>query len=219
VSATDLAITLAAVLEWQAPDGAVRLADGGVVRFNPGGGTVTFEGDHPVFGTLAGFDAFETAIGDSVEGGAFAFAPASGAAVSSWWRTDLENTALRFWVGEIDPADGVTLTDAELVADWLVDTARREQADGSDVLTIECMTRQEKLFEIRQGNVCSDAFHQTIWAGERGFENCTNSQQFFAWGTESPPGGGSGVGSNFSGGGSNFGGGGLGGLMLFSNQN
>lgn len=206
MSVSDLAITLAAVLEWQAPDGTVRLADGGLVKFNPGTGLADFEGDHPVFGTLAGFDSFDSAIGDAVEGGTFTFAPAPDAEVTDWWRTDLENTRLRFWLGEIDPADGVTLTDAELVADWLVDTPGREQAGASDLLTIDCITNLERLFNIRQGNVCSDVFHQSVWSGERGFENCTDNPGTFAWGVESPPassggGGGGGGGGVFDGGG------------------
>jgi hypothetical protein len=201
MAVTDIAITLAAVLEWQAPGGAVLLADGGVVRFDPGTGLASFTGSHPGFGTIAGFDIFETGIGDQVEGGTISFAPPADAATSAWWRVDLENSRLRLWLGEIDPADGVTLTTAEPVADWLVDTASRDQDDGQDLLTISFMTRQEKLFEIRQGNVCSDAFHQSIWAGERGFENCTDAQAFFAWGAAAPPSGGVGVGSGGGGGG------------------
>ena len=74
----------------------------------------------------------------------------------------------------------------------LVDTAGREQGEASDILTLEFMTVLERLFAINQGNVCSDTFHQTIFSGERGFENCTDNQSFFAWGTESPAGSGGG---------------------------
>ncbi|MFO6447870.1 hypothetical protein ACLBKU_12055 [Erythrobacter sp. NE805] len=212
MAVSDLVITLAAVLEWQAPGGDVRLADGGVVRFNPGTGTVTFTAEDARFGTLAGLDVFETGIGDMVEGGTIAFVPPADAATGDWWRADLENTRLRLWLGEIDPADGVTLTNAEPVADWLVDTPSREQAAGQDVLSLAFMTRQEKLFETSQGNVCSDTFHQSIWPGERGFENCTDAQQFFAWGAEAPPS------SSVGGGGSSGGGWGGGGWLTLGQQ-
>jgi hypothetical protein len=205
VAVTDLAITLAAVLKWEAAGGDVLLADGGLVRFDPGGGTVTFTGDDARFGTIVEVDVFETGVGDRVESGSITFAPAGEAAVSSWWRTDLENSRMRIWVGEIDPADGVSLTGAELVADWLVDTTARDQEAGSDLLKITFMTRLAKLFELRQGNVCSDSFHRSIWAGERGFENCTDAQQFFAWGAEAPPAGRSPAGGGGGGGGGGFG--------------
>ncbi len=186
----DLAITLAAVIEWQAPGGDVLLADGGVVKFDPGSGEVVFSGADARFGTLAEIDAFDIGVGDQAESGNLGLVPPATAATSDWWRTDLEGSRLRVWLGEIDPADGVTLTDAEIVADWLVDTPSREQAAGQDVLQMSFITRDQKLFEIRQGNTCSDAFHQSVWPGERAFENCTDAQQYFAWGTGAPPVGG-----------------------------
>lgn len=208
MAATDLSITLAAVIEWQAPGGDVLLADGGVVKFNPGAGTLTFTGSDARFGTLAAVDEFAIGVGDQAETGSLSFVPPATAATADWWRTDLENSRLRIWLGEIDPADGVTLTDAELVADWLIDTPSREQADGQDVLSLSCITRDQKLFELRQGNVCSDAFHRSIWPGERGFENCTDAQQYFAWGTSAPPAGGVSGGGGGGGGGGGDGGGG-----------
>lgn len=186
MAVTDVSITLAAILLWEAPDGDVALADGGVVKFDPGSGTVTFDSEDAVFGTIAGFDAFDTGVGDMVEGGTITFAPNPDATLSDWWRTDLEGTRLRLWLGEI-ASDGVTLENEELVADWLVDTANREQNAGQDLLRIDFMSRLEKLFEVSQGNVCSDRFHQSIWSGERGFENCHDGPQYFAWGTDSPP--------------------------------
>lgn len=204
MAATDVSITFAAALLWEAPGGNVALADGGVVKYDPGSGTITFESEHPDFGTIAGFDTFDTGTGDNVDGGVIDFAPPSSATLSNWWRTDLENTRMRLWVGEID-SDGVTLTGEEVLADWLVDTASREQgAAGSDILSVEFMTRLEKLFEINQGNVCSDTFHRSIWSNERGFENCHDGAQYFAWGTEAPRGSGA---SFSSGGGGGFGGG------------
>ena len=202
MAVADLSITLAAVLEWQAPDGDVLLADGGLVKFDPGSGVASFTGSHATFGTIASLEVFETGIGDLVEGGKIAFAPPADVATSGWWRTDLENTRIKLWLGEIDPETAV-MADGEILADWLVDTASRQQANGQDLLTIQFMARDQKLFEVRQGNVLSDAHHTRIWPGERGLENATDAQQFFAWGAESPPTGGS-----FGGGG----GGGPGGL-------
>lgn len=210
MAVSDLAITFATVLEWQAPDGDVLLVDGGVVKFDPGSGEAVFTSSDPDFGSVAAYDVFDTGVGDQVEGGTITFAPSGDASVASWWRTDLENTRLRIWVGEVDPADGVTLTNAEPVADWLVDTPNRDQGNGQDLLTISFMTRQDRMFEVRQGNVCSDPFHQSIWPGERGFENSTDAPQFFAWGAEAPPAGSSGGGTYGDGQGGGGGGGGNG---------
>ncbi|MAY20319.1 MAG: hypothetical protein CL955_06845 [Erythrobacteraceae bacterium] len=188
MAVTDTAITLGAILLLEAPDGDVLLSDGGIVKFDPGTGTANFDVFDDVFGTVADFEAFETGVGDMVEGGSITFQPAFAADVADWWRTDLEGSRLRIWMGEI-ASDGVTLEDEELVADWLVDTAHREQSAGQDLLRVEFMSRLEKLFEVSQGNVCSDRFHQSIWSGERGFENCHDGPQYFAWGTDNPPAG------------------------------
>jgi hypothetical protein len=199
---TDAAITIAGVLEWQVPGGDVLLADGGIVRFDPGAGTLTFSGEDARFGTLAAVPEFETGVGDMVEGDSLTFAPPAEAALADWWRADLEGTRLRLWAGEVDPGDGVTLTDPELIADWVVDTPSREQANGQDLLVVSFITRLHKLFETRQGNTCSDAHHNSIWPGERGFENCTDAQSFFAWGAAAPPAGANaGVGAGGGGGG------------------
>jgi hypothetical protein len=198
MAASDVAITLGAILLWEAPGGDVRLADGGVITFDPGSGSLTFESEDADYGTVVDFDTVETGLGDQVDGGTFVFAPPEGAPLSDWWRADLENTRLRVWIGEVN---GAALEEEELLADWLIDTVSREQAEGQDLLSAECMTRQEKLFQTNQGNVCSDRFHDSIWSGERGFENCHDGPQYFAWGTQSPSGQG------VSQGGASFGGG------------
>lgn len=200
MAASDTAITLAMVVEWEAPDGDVRLSDGGVVKFDPGDGEVTYSGEDSVFGTVASVEVFESGVGDMVEGGNIVFAPNGSATLSDWWRADLENTRLRIWLGEID-SDGISLTGEDLLADWLVDTTKRVQGDsGAEALDLDCMSRMQKLFETSQGNVCSDRFHTSIWSGERGFENCHDGPQYFAWGTDNPSGGSN---SNGTGGGGN----------------
>jgi hypothetical protein len=198
MAASDVAVTLGAILLWEAPGGDVRLADGGVITFDPGTGSQSFEGEDESYGTVVAFDAIETGVGDQVEGGTFVFAPPETAALSDWWRTDLTSTRLRIWMGEVN---GAALEEEVILADWLIDTVSREQEKGRDVLSVECMTRQERLFQTNQGNVCSDRFHDSIWSGERGFENCHDGPQYFAWGTQSPNGQG------ISQGGATFGGG------------
>jgi hypothetical protein len=112
--------------------------------------------------------------------------PDPDATVSDWWREDLFDTRLRLWIGEVN-ADGYTVSSATLLADWLVDNVERVQgAGGQDLLSLSLMSRSEKLFLLNEGNVCSDRHHQTVFTGERGFENCTDLMGFVAWGTANP---------------------------------
>jgi hypothetical protein len=108
---------------------------------------------------------------------------------------------VRFWLGELD-TDGKTVISAELMADMLVDTIDRViGADGSVTLELGLIGRAEKLFLVNEGNVCSERHHKSVWVGENGFNNCTDTVQPIAWGVASAPSGTFGGGSGGGGGG------------------
>jgi hypothetical protein len=204
MSALDPVVTLIGLIKFEPPSGAVRLCDGGFAYF----ASEKYESVHPIFGTLAEPDEFVAAFGDMAEAGTLALIPAPGA--TGWFNPNLRNSRVRFWLGELD-SDGKTVISAELMADMLVDTIDRLiGADGSVTLELGLIGRAEKLFLINEGNVCSERFHKTVWAGENGFNNCTDVQQPIAWGVASAPSGTSGFGS---GGGARGGGSGAGGLF------
>jgi hypothetical protein len=117
----------------------------------------------------------------------------------------------RFWLGELD-SDGKTVINAKLIGDLLVDNlARTIGADGSLVLELPLIGRAEKLFLTNEGNVCSERMHKSVWSGEDGFNNCTDTPQPVAWGIASQPSGttGSSFGSGSGAGAGSGGGGGL----------
>jgi len=191
MAVTDLAITIAHWVKWEAPGGDVRLVlEGGMVDF----GGERYEAEHAVFGVMAPPGAIEAGFGDVAEDGQLAFYPNPLAAVSDWWRFDLEGTRVRVWQGEID-ADGITAINAKLLQDLQVDTAERARALGQEILLLELIGRQERMFLTTEGNVCSDRFHQTVFAGEKGLANCTDLVGFVPWGAAAPPRGSIGGGS------------------------
>ena len=59
-------------------------------------------------------------------------------------------------------------------------------ANGSRVLELNFLARSEALFLRNEGNVCSSRFHQSLFAGERGFDNCTGLAGYLAWGALAP---------------------------------
>jgi hypothetical protein len=209
MSATDRVVTLVWLMKLEAPGGDVNLCDGGFVDFDAGGGVERYSDRHATFGTLAAPDEFEAGFGDMAEAGTLALVPAPGAALTSWYSNTLRDARVRFWLGELD-VDGKTVTAAKLIGDLLVDNlARTIGADGSLVLELPLIGRAEKLFLINEGNVCSERFHKSVWSGEDGFNNCTDTPQPVAWGIASQPSGT--TGSSFGGGqspGSGSGGGG-----------
>ena len=207
MSATARTVTLVWLMKLEAPGGDVNLCDGGFVDFDAGAGIKRYTDRHPTFGTLAAPDEFEAGFGDMAESGTLALVPAPGAALSSWYTNTLRDCRVRFWLGELD-ADGKTVTAAKLIGDLLVDNlARTIGADGSVVLELPLIGRAEKLFLINEGNVCSERFHKSVWAGEDGFNNCTDTPQPVAWGIAAQPSGVSSLpaGGGIPGGGSGFG--------------
>lgn len=195
MAATDAVVTFAGFVKFYAPDGDVLLCEGGFLDFN----SERYESWHEVFGTISGLGELEASFGDATQDGELVFAPNPDAATTDWWRFDLAGCRVRLWLGEVD-ADNVTVTTAEQVDDLLVDTIERVQDEGGDRLSLGMMGRAEKLFLINEGNVCSSRFHQTVFAGEEGFDNCTDVRGYVAWGTATPPrsaGGGS-IGSGLS---------------------
>jgi hypothetical protein len=201
MAATDIAITIAGFLKWEAPDGDVRLTDGGLVTFS----AESYGSEDAIFGTVVSANLPASSFDGSAETGELVLVPNGDAAESLWWRSGLEDTRIRFYNGEVE-ADGHTVIDPEIEADMLIDTVELRQNGKENHLVLSLMSRANRLFYVNEGNVCSDRFHQTIWPGELGFRNCTDAQQYFAWGTSSPPSGGVGGGGSGGGGGGGFGG-------------
>ncbi|MGB7407147.1 MAG: hypothetical protein WA908_01460 [Pontixanthobacter sp.] len=178
-------ITLTCFAKLEAPNGDVRLCDGGFVYFEG----EKYEAQHDIYGTIQSIDEIEASFGDLAEGGDIVFSPNPDAALTDWFRADLENSRLRIWIGEI-AEDGKNVVRATQIADRLVNTAGRDQnPSGEDLLPLSLIGRAQKLFLVNEGNVCSERFHKSVWPGENGFNNCIDNQVEVAWGVASSPNG------------------------------
>lgn len=181
MAVSDLSITLACFLKWEAPDGDVLICDGGFLEY----ASETYSSQHGVYGSIMAIESVSAGFGDIAEGGKLVFAPNPDAALADWWRTDLFDSRIRLWLGEVS---GKTVSTATLLADWLVDNVERVQGQGGqNLLSLDLMARSEKLFLKKEGNVCSERHHTSVWPGELGFRNATDLQGFVAWGSANPP--------------------------------
>ena len=186
MSATDRVITLVGLMKLEAPGGDVNLCDGAFVYFDAGSGSERYTSQHAVFGSLGDPEPFDSGFGDSAEGWSLTLVPNPVADLGDWYRADLRDSRVRFWLGEVDP-DGKTVSSSELVADMLVDVPSRViAADGSVTLELDLISRGERLFLVNEGNVASERFHKSIWSGENGFNNCTDVPIPVAWGVAGP---------------------------------
>ena len=179
---TDRIITLVGLMKIEFPARTVRLCDGGFARY----AGEDYSSRDAVFGTIAGVDAIEDAVGDAAPGGGFTLFPDPEAGLINVFVPDLQNSRVRIWLGELDN-DGVSVIHATQLVDQLVDTVDLQLVLGSRSLDFTTIGRAEKLFLRSEGNVCSTAFHQSVWPGEKGFDNCTDLEGQVAWGIEGPP--------------------------------
>mgnify|MGYP005984018601 CR=1 FL=1 len=191
MAAGDVATTEVCLMKLELTNGtAVRLCDGGFIDFASDGTSERYECEHPVFGTIAAPGEHEVGFGDQAERGVIAFAPPGNVALTDWYGDHLLDARLRTWAGELD-ADGKTVGTAELLDDLLVDTYEQTiGARGSRLLELGFISRTERFFLRNEGNVCSSPFHQSIYPGELGFNNCTDKVGYLAWGALAPARGG-----------------------------
>lgn len=194
-------ITLVGLARIELPGRVMRLCDGGFAYFDD----EKYTASDSVFGSIAAIEPFDESVGDQAPGGRLSFLPAASATANALLGAARQNVRMRFWLGEIG-SDGKTVTHAEPLADTLIDTATLRVARGQRVLDVDFISRAEKLFAIREGNVLSTTFHQRVWPGERGFDNANGLQRNVAWGIEDAPRGASGGfgGGGFGGGGGSF---------------
>lgn len=179
---TDPAFTMVSLIKIEFPSRTVRLSDGGRVMM---GGEEYLSSDD-VFGTIAGAEEIEDEMGDSAPGGGLSLMPSPDTTLSTIIDPAMQNCRVRFWQGELD-ADMETVSAPDLLADKLIDVPHWNPDEW--VLDLDLMDRTEIFFLRSEGNVCSASWHQSVWPGERGFDNCTDAPGQVAWGVEGAPSG------------------------------
>lgn len=193
-----LTLTGLAVLEL--PDRTLRLCDGAYVYV----GADKFEAEDAEFGSIKSVDEIEEKVGDDAPDGSLTFLPASTAAAAILSRPEYQGSPLRFYLARVDDQTGTAMGDPELLLDAELDTTTLLLNPRRLEMTF--ISIAERLWNVNEGNVLSDSFHQSVWPGELGMANATGVPSNEPWGVEGPP-----RGSTFGGGG--FGGGGGGGFV------
>lgn len=174
---------LAGFLKWEAGAETVRLCDGG---------TLTFDGEsyasrHPVFGAIAGFDPIGEGIGDEAPAGTLTFSPAPDAEPASINSPLLQGSRIRMWISEIDRDTGEIVGTPDLQLDNIVDVTKLRLAKGVTELSVDIVSRTERLFLINEGNVLSGERHRQIYPGELGLNNAIGVPQVVPWGVVGAP--------------------------------
>lgn len=195
----DDVIWLAGLFEMQLPTGTVRVSDCAAVKW----GATLYDGSHADFGGVGLVDEIEEGIADELPAWSVTFHPPSDAAAVTVANPAFQGARILCHLAEINPSTGLVVGVPDLCFDGIIDVPTLRTGKNVRAVNFSVVGRTDKLFLLREGNTLSSAFHESVWPGEKGFENATGVQLAVAWGVASPPrgavpygGGGFGAGEN-----------------------
>jgi len=169
----------------------VGLATGGFLRLVDGAGEVTFGGRtflgrDPAYGVLAGLEAITDGFGDSAPGLRLGINPPTAAAAATLAGAAMQGQPVILWVGTVIPTTGAIVASPVLVFTGDVDQGVVSIGTGTRRVDLDCVSIWERLFDDSQGVRLTDAFHQSAYPGELGFEYVTDISRQLPWGQDGP---------------------------------
>jgi len=161
----------ATLIRLDMPGGAICLTDGGFVPFDAdeGEGEELYLGRHPDYGVLNGVGSIKDGAEAQTTRIDISILPASDTAVAALAAPTTQGCRVQWWEGVIHATTGQLVGVPELKFDGEIDKARFQVGEAW-LLTLECGTQAERQLEPNADWRLNDAFHQTIWPGERGLE-------------------------------------------------
>ncbi|MDB5458157.1 MAG: hypothetical protein JWP92_3742 [Caulobacter sp.] len=168
-------------VEIDLPAGALRLLDApGQVTF----GGRTFLGRDPVYGTLGGVEPVTDGVETDAPEITITVLPPTMTAAASLASPTAQFSAVTIWVGALDKVTGEVIPDPYVLFVGEVDVPTLSGDGGSRSLQYSVTSVFELLFEVDEGARLNNAFHQSVWPGERGLEYVTEVQRSLPWGAE-----------------------------------
>jgi len=177
-------LIMAGLIRITLPDYTLRLCDGALATW----GAEVFLGRDDRYGAIGAIDVISETVGDQMPGMRLSLLPPSTTAAIDLATADDQGAPVRVYLAVIDAATGAVIPDPELLYAGEVDVSELELDRGSRTLNMTIASVWQRLLEPNEGAALSDAFHQSIWPGELGFENMTGTVIKKLWGPgEKPP--------------------------------
>jgi hypothetical protein len=165
------------------PGRTLRLCEGADTRW----GAESYVTDEADFGSLLSGELGSEGESEFAPGGLITLNPRGGVAAAVLSNPAMQGSGIKIWLAEISGSTGLVIGTPELLFSGFVDVPRLRRADGKRILELGFVSGAERLFRRNRGNTMSTRFHETVWAGELGFENATGVQISVAWGVDAPP--------------------------------
>jgi len=164
------------------PGGTVRLLSGGQVTFD-GNLYSAWDG---TYGSL-----LEVAtVSDGSDGQAtrleITLAPPAVSAMTTLSAPAAQGSLVQVWLGAVNEATGVSIGTPDLLFRGELDRPRLAIGGNAFAIIIECGTEEGRLLERNEERTLCDAFHQSIWPGEKGLEYAVRLPRKIYWRASDP---------------------------------
>lgn len=179
----DVAVRIFIAVEIVLPGGPLRLLDGaGTLTF----GGKTFAGRDPNYGTLGRISSINDGVDAEAPRIMLELMPPTMAAAAALASPTAQGSAVQIWFGAVEPATGLVIDEPDLSLVGEVDVPILRVGKGSRILEYEVSSVWERFFRNDEGARLTDAFHQSIRPGERGFAYVSDVLRQLPWGTDLP---------------------------------
>lgn len=182
------------------PGATVRLCSGGIVSFD----SQAFASLDATWGALDRVEVISDGVETSRTTARMSFLIPDDDALASLLSLNAQGAPVWVWKGAVNRTTGAAFGDtAEPLFEGVIDTGTLVVDDTTRQAILTCTTRSEYQQHAGEEWRISDAFHQSIWAGELGLAYYNRPDRVF-WRTASPRGVISGGGGGGIGGGGSF---------------
>jgi hypothetical protein len=165
----------------------ITLPDATVIRLLDGAGMVvidgaTYLGRDDTYGVLGSIEGVTDGLGDELPSLAVTLLPPTNVATAAIAAPSVQGSEVIAMFGAVNPSTGASIGTPYTFFAGVVDQAVLSVGKNSRSLQIECVSALEVFFEDDEGVRLTDAFHQSVWSGELGFELITAMNEPVPWG-------------------------------------
>jgi hypothetical protein len=152
-------------------------------------GANTFKGYDATFGSITGGDSIAEESSGQAPNTSFTLQTSSSANKADIASDAVQLAPVKIWLAALgfDASDHfIAVPDPELIFDGFIDQATISLDQKKDEIDYTLVSGFDYFFEDTEGQRLSDAFHESVWAGEKGLANVTGVTKKVYWGTLGP---------------------------------
>lgn len=162
------------------PSYTIRWTDGGFVPW----GANTYQEVDDTYGVISEMEEIEDGVGDQATTWAMTIMPPP-EALSALAEPEAQGSLITVHLGAVDRATGLLIGEPDPLLRVEFDVPRLGLGSSLTV-DLECITEEARMLEPNEERIQSDAFHQSVWPGELGYEHQTAARLKIWWRADGP---------------------------------